>query len=69
MGRLKPKIEGLVETAEIRNFSGVFRRLLTSTLWRVSCPCHRRGEYAIALVATWNEALDRALEHGRTFHA
>jgi hypothetical protein len=62
----KPKIEGYAETHVLTNFDHTFRKVISRTDWLVSCACQpNRG---IALVPSWDAALEIALLHGRKVH-
>lgn len=65
---MKPKIQSEVEEIEIRSWGAGFAIRRAHVRWVVSCPCHRRGEFAIVILPSWEAALDVALLHWRTFH-
>lgn len=66
---MKPKVFAETEETVLQDFAQRIIRRSVVTLWRASCPCHRRGEFALVVTHSWREAMDRALEHWRFFHA
>jgi len=59
----KPKVESL-DVEILSTWGGEWR--LAKVRWRVSCPCMKAP--GLAVVPSWDAALEIALLHGRTFH-
>lgn len=66
--RPKPRVESDLQEAIVSTWDGSVVRRDLRILWRVVCPCHCGGDFAIAVVPSWDAALEIALYHGEGFH-
>jgi hypothetical protein len=65
----KPRIEGETDETRLSTWGETWTHVIVRTRWIVSCPCHMNADYAIAVVPSWEAALEIVRVHLERSHA